>query len=171
MTLTKWLKDSGLKVNEQKNEMVLFYKKDCLPIRSIDCMNVLGVKFDSKLQWSRHVSHTITRANGALNAIRLIRRYFTSKELLTLVTANYYSILYYNAEIWLSKNLSVNCKQLLLSASANAIRSCSLKTNQYISFEKIHEKAKLSTPMQMANFKLTLLLYKTFIQTPLTNTG
>jgi hypothetical protein len=50
----------------------------------------------------------------------------------------------------------------LLSASANAIRSCSPKTNQLISFEKIHEKAKLSTPMQMANFRLTLLLHKTF---------
>jgi hypothetical protein len=108
MTLTKWLKDSGLKVNEQKTEMVLFYKKDCLPItitlnqiiiRSIDCMNVLGVKFDSKLQWSQHISHTISKANGALNAIRLIRRYFMTKQLLTFVTANYYSILYYNSEI------------------------------------------------------------------------
>ncbi len=35
MTLTKWLKDSGLKVNEQKTEMVLFYKKDCQPITRI----------------------------------------------------------------------------------------------------------------------------------------
>jgi hypothetical protein len=58
-TLTKWLSDSGLKVNESKTELVLFYRKDCrkvtlrinnTQITSLDYMNVLGVVFDSKLQ-------------------------------------------------------------------------------------------------------------------------
>jgi hypothetical protein len=49
-TLTKWLKDSGLKVNE-KNEVVLFYENYCklITIRrnnnfitSASTMNVLG---------------------------------------------------------------------------------------------------------------------------------
>jgi hypothetical protein len=59
-TLTKWLHDSGLKVNENKTELVLFYRKDCrretlrinnTQIMLLDYMNILGVVFDSKLQW------------------------------------------------------------------------------------------------------------------------
>jgi hypothetical protein len=169
--IVKWLKDSGLKVNENKTELCMFHRNNSRTITvtihntqiiSKKSMNVLVVTFDSKLNWSDHVSRIIARSNKSLCALRMIKRYLPPPVMKTLLVSNYYSILYYNAEIWLSKNLSVNCKQLLLSASANAIRSCSLKTNQYISFEKIHEKAKLSTPMQMANFILTLLLYKTF---------
>ena len=58
--ITKWLKDSGLKVNDQKTEHCLFSKLDTLPvtisINAFDILsntqiNVLGVIFDSKLQW------------------------------------------------------------------------------------------------------------------------
>ena len=56
--ITKWLKDSGLKVNENKTELCLFYRKDTpqieiainnVMIKSMKSMNVLGVEFDSKL--------------------------------------------------------------------------------------------------------------------------
>jgi hypothetical protein len=103
--LTKWLRDSGLKVNDDKTEVVLFYRKDCRPIRltlngtqivSMSSMNVLGVVFDSRLQWAQQVANSVSKANKALCAIRYIRRYFTTKELLGLITSNYYSILYYN---------------------------------------------------------------------------
>ena len=36
-------------------------------------MNVLGVTFDSKMQWGDQVSLTIKKANTALHAIRLIK--------------------------------------------------------------------------------------------------
>ena len=58
--MTKWLKDSGLKVNESKTELCLFHRKDCPQItirlnqktvNSKTSMNVLGITFDSKLQW------------------------------------------------------------------------------------------------------------------------
>ena len=56
--MTKWLKDSGLTVNEAKTEVCLFYARDhpvinlrvnCIQVRSKKSMNVLGVEFDSKL--------------------------------------------------------------------------------------------------------------------------
>jgi hypothetical protein len=40
------------------------------------------------------------------------------EELWTLLTANFYSILSYNSEIWLIPTLNLNSKQLLLAASA-----------------------------------------------------
>ena len=41
----------------------------------------LGIIFDSKLQWGPQISNTLTKANTALNAIRLIRNYLNSNEL------------------------------------------------------------------------------------------
>ena len=48
-------------------------------------MNVLGVCFDSKLTWSMHVANSINKANKALHAIRLIKKYFTHFEILQLL--------------------------------------------------------------------------------------
>ena len=69
-------------------------------IRSNNTINILGVIFDSKMQWSDHISHAIKRSMKALNAIRLIRKFVMQRELLDLVTSNFYSILFYNSEIW-----------------------------------------------------------------------
>ena len=81
----KWLKDSGLSVNEGKTECCLFYKNDHQPInliingieiRSKPTINVLGVLFDSKLNWSHQVAQTIKKAKRVIHAIKLIKKYF-----------------------------------------------------------------------------------------------
>ena len=68
--MTKWLKDSGMKVNETKTEICVFHRLDPPQItitinnchvKSINSMNVLGVQFDSKLCWSNHVSKCIKK--------------------------------------------------------------------------------------------------------------
>ena len=55
--IIKWLKDSGLVVNDEKTETCLFYKRDHATItlninnkniRSKNVINVLGVLFDQK---------------------------------------------------------------------------------------------------------------------------
>ena len=62
--ITKWLTDSGLKVNETKTELCHFYRNDTPPveirvnnimIESTDNMNVLSVIFYSKLTWSKSI--------------------------------------------------------------------------------------------------------------------
>jgi dsDNA-binding SOS-regulon protein len=107
-SITKWLKKSGLVVNDAKTDLCLFFKKDTQQvtinlgtsrIASKDVINVLGVTFDSKLHWLEHISKTISKANQALNAIKLIRKFFNTKELTSLLAGNFYLILYYNSEI------------------------------------------------------------------------
>ena len=71
-----------------------------------------------------HVAHCISKSSKALTAIRLIRRFFNTKELLQLVTSNFYSIFYYNSEIWHLNSLKHNLKNKLLSASAKALKIC-----------------------------------------------
>ena len=68
--------------------------------RKIFKIIVFGVTFDSKLQWGDHISSTVKKANTALHAIILIKHYFTPTELRSLITANFYAILFYDAEIY-----------------------------------------------------------------------
>ena len=94
-----WLKDSGMKVNESKTDLCLFHRGDSTPItlnlygkpiKSNKTIKVLGVIFDLKLQWIDHISHALKRSTKVLNAIRLIRKIFNQRELLDLITSNFY---------------------------------------------------------------------------------
>ena len=87
-------------------------------------MNVLRVIFDSKLNWGPQVANSIYKAKKALFALRLLRKFFNDKEMRLLLDSYFYSVLYYNAVVWLTPELSSTLKQHLLSVSANALRSC-----------------------------------------------
>ena len=109
-----WLTKSGMVVNESKTGLCVFYKQDYRPlvvelngklIISQSTINVLGVIFDSKLQWALQILHCVSKSLNALNAIKLIKKFFNRTELLQLVTSNFYSILYYNSGIWHLPNL------------------------------------------------------------------
>ena len=130
--ITKWLRGSGLIVNEKKTEVCVFHKNDqrlinlkvdAAVVKSKKSINVLGVIFDSKLNWNEHISNSICKAKKSLFALRLIKRFFNSKEMRTLLDTYFYSVLYYNAVIWLTPEMSSIMKQNLLSISANALRS------------------------------------------------
>ena len=83
--IIKWLKDSGLKVNDSKTELCLFTKNDLAPITltinnfeilSKATINVLGVMFDSKLQWKAQIENVIKKSNKAKYAISMIKKYY-----------------------------------------------------------------------------------------------
>jgi hypothetical protein len=86
----------GLVVNKEKTEMCVSNKKDVTPVaikirsdKDKNQISVLGVIFYSRLKWSIQLSHIIQKANKALCAITLISRYFSTKELVLLLTSNY----------------------------------------------------------------------------------
>ena len=164
-----WLSSSGMRVNESKTNLCLFYHKDTAPItivlngvniKSKKTVNVLGVIFDQKLQWAEHISHCITKSKKALTAIRMIRKFFTTKELLQLVTSNVYSILFYNSEIWQLPSLKSNLKQKLLSCSAIAIRSCVKYCTRDVSYQDLHKTFNRATPERFLLYKTALNLFK-----------
>ena len=117
---------------------------------------MLGVIFDSKLQWSDHLSHTIKKAMNALNAIPIIKNYFKRHKLFSLVTSNFYSILYYNSEIWHLPSLKPTPKQKLLSAPAKALRTCIKNYDVKMSFENVHILCKRAAPSRLLKYKLAL---------------
>ena len=103
---------------------------------------MLGVTFDSKLNWHTHVAKAITKAKKALFAQRLLKKHFNNKEMRILLDSHFYSVLYYNANVWLTPNLSSDMKQNLLSISATALRSCLMHEGFDISFENLHKTHK-----------------------------
>ena len=88
----------------------------------------------------------------------MINRYQTFCK--TLLDSNFYSVLYYNAVIWLTPLISFVMKQSLLSISANALRSCMLFKCNEISFERIHLICKKCTPKQITSYQIALKLHK-----------
>ena len=158
---------------ESKTEVCLFHKNDQpkititlqnVRIESKKEMNVLGVIFDSKLNWSAHVSTAITKAKKSLYALRLLRKFFNDQEMRMLLDSYFYSILYYNAVIWLTPELSSVMKQALLSISANALRSCMMSYSSELSFIRIHTMCKKCTPIQIMSFQMSLHLHKTITE-------
>jgi hypothetical protein len=48
---------------------------DEVTINTKKWINVLGVVFDSRLQWSEHVTKALQKSNRSLNAIKIIRKF------------------------------------------------------------------------------------------------
>ena len=169
--ITRWLKDSGLVVNEEKTEICLFHRADHetvelmingQSIRSKKTINVLGVLFDSKLQWSNQVSQAINKSKKALHGIKLIKKYLTKSEIKMLITSNFYSVLYYNCEIWLSNGLNGRNKQQILAASANALKLLNNVSDLRISYAQLHSQEKRALPMDFSKYRLAIQLYKIY---------
>ena len=68
------------------------------------------------------MANTINKTTRAMHCIKQIKQYFSPSELKLLITSNVHSILYYNSEIWNIPTLHHRQKQLLWSASANALK-------------------------------------------------
>ena len=102
----------------------------------------------------------ITKAKKSLQAIKLIRKYFNNKELLTLINANFYSILYYNSQIWLLPSLSRPAKQALLSASATPLKLCCKMFHTLMSYIQLHKTINHPTPNDYTKYNHAILLHK-----------
>ena len=129
-------------------------------------MNVLGVIFDSKLNWAKHVAARINKANQAVHAIKMIKKYFSKDEISQWLTSNYFSILSYNSEVWQIPNLKPPLKQLILSASANALKLAQRTPDPYESFINVHKSCNRANPNQMMLYKHAILLHKLYNGNP-----
>ena len=102
------------------------------------------------------------KANKALNAIRLIRKYFSSRELLQIITSNFYSILFYNSEIWYFPKLNQSLKHSIFATSAQALKMSLHYPSLTHSHYDLHKITQRATPNMYCKYKIAILLYKTF---------
>ena len=125
-------------------------------------MNVLGVVFDATMKWNQQIESTLKKANSAKFAIKMTAKYFSKKELNDIITACYFSILYYNADIWMIPTLSPALKQKLLAASSQVLRISTRNYDRMTSYNRLHSIANRATPEQICQYKHALLLHKIY---------
>ena len=157
----QWLVQNGMKVNEEKTEICMFNKKDqeecqvnignsLITVKSQ--IKILGIIFDSKLNWFIHSQHAIGKANKAKQGLRLIRKYFTPSEMLKLSTAYFYSALYYGAKVWMMSSLNNTIKKRLWSISSQMLRVVDGNRNLAESYKALHKKYARATPAMWGEY-------------------
>ena len=97
----------------------------------------------------------------------LIKKFFTKTELIQLVTSNYFSILYYNSEIWHIPSPTQNLKKNLLTASAAALKMCVSNYDSTMSYKTLHSITNRAEPNNIMQYKHAITLYKV-INNPVT---
>ena len=160
----KWLTGSGLKVNVEKTELIIFHRLDSadgaltingVEIKSKKEISVLGLVFDSKLDWSQQVEMSARKSRAALQGLRMIAKYFTTQEKLCLLTTYVYSRLYYGAQIWLLPSLKLTLKNKLYSASGTALKLL----DRSLTYKELHKQFNRATPSQFQKYVTAVSFY------------
>ena len=77
------------------------------------------------MSWSDQVNKTVNKAKKTYHAINLIKKYFNPVELKGLLTSNYFSVLFYNSEIYMQDNNSqIITKKCLGGTKRNRPNAC-----------------------------------------------
>ena len=101
------------------------------------------------MKWKEHVDKALSESNSSLYAIKMIRKYFSTEEVRNLLTALYYSKLYYGSEIWHLPGLTLNLKKSMKLASAHACKMCIPRENSHLlTHTEIHNLAKRAVHVQ-----------------------
>ena len=66
-----------------------------------------------------------------------------------LITSNFYSILYYNSEIWHLPTLKATLKRSIKGASSNALKICTKNYNYIMSYDQLHSINNPAQPAQI----------------------
>jgi len=128
-------------------------------IRTKNAINVLGLTFDSKMNWSFQVNQSILKAKKSLHALRLLAKYFKREKLITLSTSYFYQRLYYGSQVWLTHKLDSKLKHKLLQASSNCLRIVCKDYNRLFSFRELHILCNRALPMQWSNYVTAMTLF------------
>ena len=169
--VARWLKFSGLKVNDSKTEVCVFHRKEKIIvdidldghlIKSTETIKILGMTFDCHLNWDIQINNSVKNANKSLFALRVIKIFFTPNEMKDLLTSLYFSLLFYGSEVWHLPDLNFLQKKKLKNASANALKLCLTNISPFETHTNIHNLAKRSPPENYTKYKHAILIYKLF---------
>jgi len=164
----KWLRKSGMLVNDSKTEIMVVHKSDKLKItlqigetliESKNNMKVLGILFNQNLSWTEHVTQNINSCQRVLHGLKIVRKYFDEKKFRDITTSFLFTKLFYAYEVWSYNMLSFNCKKLLDSFYYKVCRVIIKDYECLITRENINLRVKRATPSEYSNYCLA----RTFI--------
>jgi hypothetical protein len=160
----KWITDSGLKVNLEKTEVCVFHRTDTsraklklgdITVESQPQIGVLGIIIDNRLTWDQQIHKVITDSRKSLQAVRLVRSYFTKEETIKLVTSLVYSRLYYASEAWLLPTLKERLFNMMYSQSGKILKI----VDRELSFRQSHIQYNRATPRIFSLYQTCVNFY------------
>ena len=112
-----WSQSVGLNLNFKKCVYLLIpTSKDCKPVyipnfALTSCIKLLGVLFTDNCKWDMHIQHISKIANQRAYALRVLKSFLTSKELIIVYNALVLSVMEYSSPLFVGLN-DKNCKLL-----------------------------------------------------------
>ncbi len=88
-----WLRPVSRSVQTIENNFGEICQNSETKIITKKSINVLCVIFDSKLMWSEHIASVIAKSKRSLNSLKIIRKCFSTDELIKSVTSNFFQFL------------------------------------------------------------------------------
>jgi hypothetical protein len=165
-----YLQTLGMKANPSKTEVVFFIKKGPSLILDVDIggtivksqstMKVLGVHFDDKLTWEYHIRQLVKKANSKLSVLRRIKKYFNTAQFLRILTAQFFSIIYYGSPVWLSSTTKAYLWKLINSIHYKALRIAVSDHKNTINREKLDSLCQRAPPRQWSKYAISNLVIK-----------
>jgi len=156
--------DLGLKVNLEKTEVCIFHRMDSskatiklgsVNVESQHHIRVLGVIIDNRLSWDQQISKVITDSRKSLQAVKLVRKYFTAEETIKIVTSLVFSRLYYASEAWLLPTLKEKLFALLHSQSGKILKV----VDRDLGYRQLHKQYNRATPRIFAMYQTCINFY------------
>ena len=114
-TLSKWCNDNGFLINSNKTQLLVL--KPSLKVESPQILlnsvilnespevDLLGLKIDSRLNWSCHIDHLVPKLRKSIYCFRILRNTMPIESLLVLYHAYFVSRVRYGILFWGSSRM------------------------------------------------------------------
>jgi len=163
-----YLDSIGMVVNKGKTELTLFSRlnETCelnigsTIIKSTPELKVLGINFSHNLDWTKQTLVAIGKANGYIRRLQIIRKFLTKETALKLITAFYFSMVYYGSVIWMTPDLKYKNWRLLEAAHYRVLRVAVQDYSRNLTREKIDQQCSRATPREWAAYASSSMAIK-----------
>jgi hypothetical protein len=165
----EYLESLGMKINTTKTEVVFFNKKQEIItdvkfagviVKSQPTLKALGVTFDYKLSWETHIRQTAAKANRKLSVLQKIRKFFTQKQFLQILTSQFFSVLFYCSQAWLTSATKRTYWSLINSVHYRALRVAMREFRPKTNREKIDVICQRASPKQWSKYAIASSVIK-----------
>jgi hypothetical protein len=163
------LRRRGMKVNESKTEVLVFSKKGetiaefdiaGTKVKSGTTMKALGVIFDNNLSWKPHIDNNINQSAWKLTVLRRIRHKFTFKQFTQILTAQFFSKLFYCSQTWLTSTTKRKLWNSINSLNYRAVRILVGDFKGIINREKLDHLSSRASPKQWSKYSIAAIVIK-----------
>ncbi len=163
----EYLESLGMKVNTSKTEIVFFSKKEEIVcevpfadtlVKTQPFMKVLGVVFDYRLTWEKHVRQVVAKSSAKLSVLQKLRRFYTRKQFIQILTSQFFSTLYYCSQAWLTSTTHVKLWKIVNSIHYRALRVALHEYRPKTNREKIDLLCGRASPKQWSKYCIASLV-------------